>query len=497
MISTLQTRGTTGFARSPLPPESSRPSRATAIRPTTATGFRADAAIGSPSHLAVDSAGNVFVFDIGANRVRRIDALTGIITSVAGNGWWGYTGDGGPATEARVGVNGMAIGANGDLFLGDPAGGYVCWVSAATGIITSILGNGTYGFCGESAPRLEACLFNPFAVAVNAQGNLFISDSGNYRIRRSMRRPACSPLLLASPVSEIPAVTSVRRSTRVSAARRKASRRMRPAISTSPGGFDHRIRRIDAVSRIITTIAGTGAAGTSGDGGLATAARINDASYLIFDAAGNLYFSYSGAHRVRKIAATATGLITTVAGWGNPNGALGDGGPATSGALNLPKALAIDAAGNLLIGDANNARIRKVTVATGIHHDVCRQRHLGRRLWRAGDGGDHRQPARDRGGRLRQCLAHLENSLRRIDATTGIITSVARGPSFATADGLKPEDAVSDDVRPAGQPLRRRQCPRSRLQDHRASTSRDRLHASHGDPAVVGTAGRPAGIAAT
>ena len=274
------------------------------------------AAIGSPTSLAVDTAGNIFVYDNGAGRVRRIDVVTGVIASVAGNGSYGFTGDGGPATVAQIGdIDGIAVGANGDLFLGDTGSGHVRRVSAATGTITSILGNGTYGFCGESAPRLDACLLDTFAVAANAQGSIFISDSGNYRIRKV---DASTGLL-----STIAGLSGVGNSSGDFGPAINARLGSTPGgVATDAagnlylsGGYDHRIRRIDAVTGIITTIAGTGAAGNSGDGGLATAAGVNNASHLIFDAAGNLYFSDSGDHRVRKITA-ATGKITTVAGWG-------------------------------------------------------------------------------------------------------------------------------------------------------------------------------------
>ncbi|MDA2933392.1 IPT/TIG domain-containing protein [Acidobacteria bacterium AH-259-D05] len=271
----------------------------------TGDGSKATAAaLNDPFNLAVDVAGNLFIADGFSHRVRRVDAVTGIITTVAGSGQVGFSGDGGPATAAALGFpNDVAVDRAGNLFIA--SGSQVRKVDAVTGIITSVVGTGKSGFSGDGGPATEAALNTPEMVVVDREGNLFIADRDN-----------------------------------------------------------HRIRKVDAVTGIITTVAGSGQEDFSGDGGLATAASLDDPQGVAVDAAGNLFIADTDNQRIRKVDAV-TGIITTVAGSGQEDFS-GDGGLATGATLDDPLGLAVDGAGNLFIADFLNSRIRKVDAVTGI-----------------------------------------------------------------------------------------------------------------------------------
>jgi sugar lactone lactonase YvrE len=226
-----------------------------------------------------------------------VDASTGIITTVAGNGIPGYSGDGGPATSASLsGPSGVVVDATGNLLIADSSNYRIRRVDASTGIITTVAGNGIRGFSGDGGPATSASL-SPIGVAVDATGNLFIADTGN-----------------------------------------------------------HRIRRVDESTGIITTVAGNGIRGFSGDGGPATSASLNYPTGVAVDGSGNLFIADAANNRIRWVDAS-TGIITTVAGNGMPDYS-GDGGPATSASLNGPSGVVVDAAGNLFIADNDNKRIR-------------------------------------------------------------------------------------------------------------------------------------------
>lgn len=248
--------------------------------------------------LAVDAAGNIYLADQNNNVVRKVDT-NGVITTFAGTGTAGYSGDGGPAAHAELnGPLGVCVAPSGDIYVNDEGNLRVREISIS-GTITTVAGNGSNVSSGDGGQATEAGFVIPIRCAVDASGNLFIVDQGAFNIRK-----------------------------------------------------------VD-VSGIITTYAGTGTQGFSGDEGPATKAEMNNPTWVTADAAGNLYVTDQFNYRIRLIDAS-TGTITTVAGNGD-NAFAGDGGPATSASLGYPGGTAVDPNGALFIVDGSNNRIRVVS----------------------------------------------------------------------------------------------------------------------------------------
>jgi sugar lactone lactonase YvrE len=311
-----------------------------------------------PYSLTVDSVGNLWIADTQASRIRKVSP-DGIITNVAGAGPLdGYSGDNGPATSARVkNPQGITIDTSGNVLIADTGNNRVRKVTA-DGVITTVAGNGrrvvdNSGFSGDGGTASLAQLSSPTSAAVDSAGNLFISDSNNRRVRK---------------VTPDGVISTVAGNGQID-----FSGDGGPAVSAQiggPGGLvvdaagnlfiaaNNRIRKVTP-DGIINTIVGDGVIGFKGDGGPALSAQLHGPAFLALDAAGNLFFSDWGNHRVRKV--TPAGVITTVAGGGPPSFDLGDGGPATLAYLPYPTGIAIDSAGNLFIAETN--RIRKVNAA--------------------------------------------------------------------------------------------------------------------------------------
>jgi len=257
------------------------------------------AALHGPCSVVIDGPGNVYIADFDNDRIRKVNT-SGIISTVAGNGIRGFSGDGGPATAAELyAPDGITIDGLGNLYFSEYGNFRIRKVNTS-GIISTIAGNGTSGFSGDGGPATAASLQNASGVAVDVSGNVYIADCSNYRIRKV------------------------------------------------------------SISGIISTFAGTGSSGYSGDGGVATAAAIGGPRYIAFDGVGNMYFTDYANNVIRKV--NSSGIISTIAG----NGILGDsgdGGPATAAEMHWPMGIAFDGADNIYVAEYLGNRVRKVNTS--------------------------------------------------------------------------------------------------------------------------------------
>src|SRR6266850_1646511 len=326
-------------------------------------GAATSASLNRPYGVALDASGNLYVADYLNNRIRKVTAATGILTTVAGNGSPTFAGDGGAATSASFNSPaGVALDANGNLYIADYRNQRIRKVAAATGIITTVAGNGTATFAGDGGAATSASLSGPYGVALDASGNLYIADYLNPRIRKVAAATGIITTVAGDGVFAFAGDGGAATSASLSSPTGVALDASGNLYIADYG--NQRIRKVDAASGVITTVAGNGGPTFAGDGGAATNASLNFPSGVALDASGNLYIADYFNHRIREVAA-ATGIITTVAGNGSPTFA-GDGGAATSASLWSPTGVALDSSGNLYIADHDNKRIRKVATATGI-----------------------------------------------------------------------------------------------------------------------------------
>ncbi|MGC9194890.1 MAG: hypothetical protein ACP5IL_05465, partial [Syntrophobacteraceae bacterium] len=287
------------------------------------SGVATSAQLNLPGGVGADMSGNIYIADSLNNRIRKVDASTGIITTVAGNGTGGYSGDGGSALSAQLNnPAGVAVDLSGNLYIADTSNNRIREVSATTPrMIITVAGSGAPGYSGDGAAAVSAQLNSPLGVAVDTSGNLYIADSSN-----------------------------------------------------------NCIREVNATSGIISTVAGNGTAGYSGDGGAATSAQLSQPGGVTVDYLDNIYIADTANERIRKV--DPSGDITTVAGTGTA-GYSGDGGPATSAELNQPVSVAVDASQNIYVADTQNSRIRKVDATSGNVRTIAGNGTQGY----AGDGG--------------------------------------------------------------------------------------------------------------
>ena len=307
--------------------------------------------IEGPSSLVPDGAGGIYIDSPRQNQIFRVTENGAISLAVGDSRYW-FSGDGGPARSAQLASpEGITRDAKGNLYIADTWNHRIRKVSAE-GIITTVAGNGISDFGGDGGPATSAQLFSPETVAVDGAGNLFIAESGNNRIRKVSPEGVITTMA-GNGTSGFNGDGGPATSAQLAFPRTVV---VDAAGNLFIAGSGSRIRKVNREG-IITTAAGNGTSGFSGDGGPAASAQFSTATGMAVDAAGNLLIADTQNHRIRKV--SRDGIITTVAGNGT-SGFSGDGGPATSAQLNRPQAVAADAAGTLFIIDSGN-RIRKVT----------------------------------------------------------------------------------------------------------------------------------------
>jgi len=319
-------------------------------------GPAASAELNGPEGVAMDSAGNLFIADYYNNRVRKVTP-TGTITTVAGTGADGSGGDLGPATSAQFShPTGVAVDNAGNLFIADYMNNRIRKVTPG-GTISTVAGNGIEGYNGDNIPATSAELWLPIGVAVDGAGNLFIAELTGYRIRKVTPAGTISTVAgNGSPgYNDGPATSAGLNFPRGVAVDGAGN----IFIADRGNNFIRKVTPAGMMSRV----AGNGNQGFSGDGGPATSAALNSPSGVAVDAAGNLFIADAGNNLIRKV--TPDGTISTVAGNRNSTSG-GDGGLATSAGISSPPGVIVDNAGNLFIADFGNNKIRKLTPIVNI-----------------------------------------------------------------------------------------------------------------------------------
>ena len=407
----------------------------------TACGYTGDggpasaAQINFPQGVALDAAGNIFIADNGNDVIRRIDAVTQNISTFAGNGNVGYTGDDGAATQATLNFpEGIATDAAGNLYIADSSNNVIRMVNAASNLISTVAGTGVQGYSGDGGPATAALFFNPEGVAVDATGNLYISDTDNAVVRKVDTNHNITTIIgnhnFGFGGDGGPAINATLTNTF--------------GLAVDAAGdvwvadlWNNRVRMYTAASGILNTVVGDGSVY---DGGPATSASLYFPRNPTVDNQNNIYITDEGNNRIREVNAK-TGIITTIAGVNvpcvNTTQTCGDGGPATAANLFNPHSVGLDFANTgslVIIADTGDNRIRQVDTATGIITTIVGTGVAGF----SGDGGpataaqinSPRGFAYDTSGNL-YFVDTSNHRIRKIDKTTGIISTVAGSGGFA------------------------------------------------------------------
>jgi sugar lactone lactonase YvrE len=311
-----------------------------------------------PSAIVFDPAGNLYFAETANHVIRRVDTV-GHITTIAGTGVQGFSGDAGPAISATLdSPQGLALDSANNLYIADTHNHRIRKLDLASGIITTIAGTAP-GFSGDNASATASQLDLPTALALDPANNLYVADTGNHRIRRIDATTGLIATIAGTGTQGFSGDTGPATSAAIDSP-------IGLALDSANNLYladthNHRIRRIDANTGLIATIAGTGALGFSGDTAPATTATLALPHGLTIDANGNLYLADTANHRIRRIDAT-TGIITTVGGDGT-QAFSGDGGPAIAASLDSPSNTTISLSSVLTLADTGNQRIRQLTAA--------------------------------------------------------------------------------------------------------------------------------------
>jgi uncharacterized protein (TIGR03437 family) len=324
-----------------------------------------------PHGVAVDQAGNLYIADTYNHRIAHVILSSGQVSTIAGTGTSGYSGDGGPAAAAQLSNPwGVALDNLGNLYISDTFNNRVRRVVLKTGIISTVAGNGNTGASEDGGQATSAYLYSPQGLALDASGDLYIAQP-----------------------------------------------------------FDNRIRRLAVSTGIISTVAGNGTPGFGGDSGPANLALLHGPISIAFDNLDNLYIADTENNRIRKVV-RSTGIISTFAGTGVRSFG-GDGGPATLASFLAPASLALDANGNLFVGDYGNLRIRRVTLSTNQISTIAGNGTLSF----GGDGVPATSAYLDQpagvatNGTSLYIADSINNRVKSVELSTGTITTIAGNPS--------------------------------------------------------------------
>jgi hypothetical protein len=340
---------------------SSAPGTIVAVAGTVTAGTSGDggpatsAQLSSPEDVAQDAAGNLYIGDDGTCRVRKVSA-SGIITKIAGGTCGAETGIGGPANAAHIGdADGIAVDAHGNVYFSDSINHNVLKVNPA-GIISVFAGTGVSGNTGDNGAATSAKLNDPWGVRVDRAGNVYISDSASEVVRKVDTSGIITTVVGTGSAGYTgdngPAIHATLHDPRGI------------WIDSSGNMFitdlDNEVIRKVTSAGIISTVAGNGTAGTSGNGGPATSAQLDGPYGVTEDIAGNLYIANYDGDTVQKVT-KSTGKISVIAGNGT-NAETGNNGPASNAELDGPSQVWVDSSGNLLINDYNGSVIRKIVL---------------------------------------------------------------------------------------------------------------------------------------
>jgi DNA-binding beta-propeller fold protein YncE len=321
-------------------------------------GPAAQAQLNGPFDVGFDPAGNLYFSDTFNHRIRRVDGRSGVITTIAGNGTAGYAGDGGPAVAAAFNEPyGIAVDRGGNIYVADRHNHCVRRIDAAAGVVTTCAGNGKSGYGGDGGQAAAAGLIEPNGLGFDPeQRHLYIADVADHRVRVVDLATGIIATFAGTGEAEHTGDGGPARAAGVFGARAvKATADGTVYILERQGST---LRAVDPRTGVIRVVAGTGARGYSGDGGPAREAVFDAPKEFALDPGGDILIVDTESHAIRRIYA-ASAIVETIAG--GRKGPEGDGGPATAAGLGRPHGAAVGPDGAIYIGDTENHRIRKLT----------------------------------------------------------------------------------------------------------------------------------------
>jgi len=319
-----------------------------------------------PYGLARDTAGNLYIATVNDNRVRKVDAVTHNIATIAGTGIAGFAGDGGAATSAQLhfnnGLPGIAVDKAGNIYIGDCVNNRVRKIDAITHNISTVAGTGTGGYSGDGGSAVTAKLSGPAGIVTDAAGNVYFADNNNNAIREINIATGVISTVAGNGIPGYSGDGGLATAATLSYPERFTIDSKGNMYISDAGNSV--IRKVDATTKKISTVVGNGTDGFSGDGGLATSASLSYTMGVTVDTSGNIFIADQTNNRIREVVAS-TGKISTIAGTGVATYG-GDGALAVNAQVNIPTELLIDNAGNLYVEDLGNNRIREINASTKI-----------------------------------------------------------------------------------------------------------------------------------